>query len=213
MSKRPPGHRLIAHDRRLGVRLVGGADEAGRGCLAGPIVAAAVCLDVTRLSTRRLAELDDSKRLPAEVRERLAREVMDAAVQVVVVAISSAEIDRRGLHRCNLDALARALEALEPEPELCLTDGFELPLCSRSPRRLIGGDGRSAAVAAAAVIAKTTRDRFMHAQAPHYPEYGFERHVGYLTPEHGDAVRRHGVTPLHRRSFNAAAYAELGLGG
>ena len=213
MPKRRPGHRLIAHDRRLGARFVAGADEAGRGCLAGPLVAAAVCLDVERLNRRRLAELDDSKRLRPELREELYSAVLDNAVQVVVIAVSSEEIDRRGLHNCNLDGLARALEALDPEPEVCLADGFSLPRCRRAAVRLVGGDGLSAAVAAASVIAKVTRDRFMQAQAAHYPEYGFERHLGYITPEHSALVRRLGVTPLHRRSFNAAAYAELGLGG
>jgi len=203
----------MAHDRRLGARYVAGADEAGRGCLAGPLVTAAVCLDVERLDRRRLADLDDSKRLRPEQREELYTAVIDNALQVVVIAVSSEEIDRRGLHRCNLDGLARALEALDqPEPEICLADGFALPRCRRAARRLVGGDGLSAAVAAASVIAKVTRDRFMQAQAAHYPEYGFDRHLGYITPEHSALVRQLGVTPLHRRSFNARAYAELGLG-
>jgi ribonuclease HII len=188
---------------------VGGADEAGRGCLAGPLVAAAVCLDLERLDVRRLSGLDDSKRVAPPDRDRLAAAICQTAAAVSVIIVPADQIDRRGLHRSNLHALARALETLEPVPEVALTDGFSLPACGLEHRRVIGGDHTSAAIAAASIIAKTTRDRFMHAEAERYPDYGFEHHVGYITPDHSDAVRRHGVTPLHRRSFQAMAYVGL----
>jgi ribonuclease HII len=210
-----PGRRLLAHDRELGVRFVAGADEAGRGSLAGPLVAAGVCLDMQRLRGRRCAALgllDDSKRHTAERRDALFAAVMESATQVAVIVIPATEIDRRGLHRSNLSALGRALCALDhPEPDVCMTDGFSVPGCPRPHRAVVGGDGRSAAIAAASIVAKVTRDRFMHRIAPDYPEFSFDRHVGYITAEHTRAVREHGPTPLHRRSFEAIAYAQLDL--
>jgi ribonuclease HII len=209
-----PGRRLLAHDRELGVRFVAGADEAGRGCLAGPLVAAAVCLDLDHLRGRRCAALgllDDSKRHTPARRDALFQAVIDAAAQVAVCVIPASEIDRRGLHRSNLAALGRVLCALDPEPDLCMTDGFAVPGCARPHRAVVGGDGRSAAIAAASIVAKVTRDRFMHRIAPSYPEFRFDRHVGYITAEHTRAVREHGPTPLHRRSFEAIAYAQLDL--
>jgi ribonuclease HII len=209
-----PGRRLLAHDRDLGVRFVAGADEAGRGCLAGPLVAAAVCFDIDRLRGRRCAALgllDDSKRHTPARRDELFQAVIDSAAQVAVCVVPAAEIDRRGLHRSNLWALGRALCSLDPEPDVCMTDGFSVPGCARRHRAVVGGDGRSAAIAAASIVAKVTRDRFMHRIAPDYPEFRFDRHVGYITAEHTRAVREHGPTPLHRRSFEAIAYAQLDL--
>ncbi len=210
-----PGRRLLAHDRGLGARLVAGADEAGRGSLAGPLVAAAVCLDLDQLRGARCAPLgllDDSKRHTEVRREELFEAVIACAAQVAVCVVPASEIDRRGLHRSNLHALGRALCALDPEPDVCLTDGFPVPGCARSHRAVVGGDGRSAAIAAASIVAKVTRDRFMRRIAPRYPGFGFEQHVGYITPEHTRAVRALGPTPLHRRSFEAIAYAQLDLG-
>jgi ribonuclease HII len=209
-----PGRRLLAHDRDLGVRFVAGADEAGRGCLAGPLVAAAVCFDIDRLRGRRCAALgllDDSKRHTPARRDELFQAVMESAAQVAVCVVPAPEIDRRGLHRSNLWALGRALCSLDPEPDVCMTDGFSVPGCARRHRAVVGGDGRSAAIAAASIVAKVTRDRFMHRIASEYPEFRFDRHVGYITAEHTRAVREHGPTPLHRRSFEAIAYAQLDL--
>jgi ribonuclease HII len=207
---RRPAVRLFAHDRGYGERRVAGADEAGRGCLAGPLVAAAVCLDVHGLSPagrRALGDLDDSKRLALEVRERLADAIWRYADQVVVVSASSATIDRDGLHRTNLRLLARALAALSPCPAVCLVDGFRLGPQAPPHERVVGGDARSASIAAASVIAKTTRDRLMAGPAARaYPGFGFERHVGYATPEHHAALRADGLSPLHRRSFQSVAY-------
>ena len=132
-----PGRRLLAYDRELGVRFVAGADEAGRGSLAGPLVAAAVCLDLDRLRGRRCAALgllDDSKRHTPAKRDELYQAVIEAATQVSVCVIPAPEIDRRGLHRSNLSALGRVLCALDPEPDVCMTDGFSVPGCPRRHR-------------------------------------------------------------------------------
>ena len=214
-ARRRAAPRLFAHDRSLGARRVAGADEAGRGCLAGPLVAAAVCLDLEALShagRRALADLDDSKRLTPEVRERLAGVLWAHAAQVVVVSASAATVDRDGLHRTNLRLLARALAGLHPVPAVCLVDGFRLGPAAPPHRAVVDGDARSAAVAAASVIAKTTRDRLMRGPAAStYPGFGFDTHVGYATPEHHAALRATGLSPLHRRSFQSIAYPALGL--
>ena len=193
---------------------VAGADEAGRGCLAGPLVAAAVCLDYAVLGEadyEALAGLDDSKRLSAARREALYTEILARARQVVVVGFSSGTIDREGLHRCNLAALAAALEKLDPAPATALVDGFALPACRRPHRAVVGGDRRSAAIGAASIVAKVTRDRVMHALHLAYPEYGFDHHVGYATAAHQAAIVAHGVCALHRMSFDSVAYQQLGL--
>jgi ribonuclease HII len=203
---------LFAHDRALGARRVAGVDEAGRGCLAGPLVVAAVCLDLGALTAsgrRALGDLDDSKRLRPDVRARMADAVMRHAEQVVVLCASPATIDRDGLHRTNLRLLAGALAAITPCAEVSLVDGFRLGDAAPEHRQVIGGDHLSASIAAASVIAKTARDRLMAGPvARAYPAFGFSSHVGYATPDHRDALQLEGLTPLHRRSFQSAAYPE-----
>ncbi|HET6474912.1 MAG TPA: ribonuclease HII [Thermoleophilia bacterium] len=194
---------------------VAGADEAGRGCLAGPLVAASVCLDYAVLDEADFAALgglDDSKRLTASRREILYAEIVRRARQVVVVQCSPGTIDRDGLHRCNLGSLARALERLEPAPDVALVDGFSLRGCAREHRAVVGGDRLSAAIAAASIVAKVTRDRLMRTLHESYPAYGFDRHVGYATAAHRAAITEHGVCDLHRLSFGSVAYRQLGLG-
>jgi ribonuclease HII len=207
--------RLFAFDRGLGSRLVAGADEAGRGCLAGPLVAAAVLFDYETLShadRRSLAGLHDSKQMSAEKRAELFPCVLRAAARVSVVIRCARGIDDRGLHVTNLEALASSLERLRPEAEAtCLVDGFSLRNCAVPHRAVIEGDGTSAAIAASSVIAKVTRDRYMHGAACDHPGWGFEEHVGYSTPEHREAIERIGISPLHRRSFQSVAYAQLEL--
>jgi ribonuclease HII len=210
---RRPAVRLFAHDRAFGARRVAGADEAGRGCLAGPLVVAAVCLDLERLTPRgrrSLSDLDDSKRLAPDVRARVAAAILRHADQVVVLVASPATIDRDGLHRTNLRLLARALAAIQPCPSVCLVDGFRLGPQAPAHRAVIGGDHRSASIAAASVIAKTTRDRLMAGPvAAAYPGFGFDQHVGYATPEHHAALRLAGLSPVHRRSFQSLAYPQF----
>jgi len=209
--------RLFAFDRGLGSRFVAGADEAGRGCLAGPLVAAAVLIDYEALShsdRRALAGLHDSKQMTAEKRAELFPAVLRAAERVSVVVRSARGIDARGLHVTNIEALSVALERLCPAGDVtCLVDGFGLRDCTVSHRAVIEGDGTSAAVAAASVIAKVTRDRYMHGAGAEHPGWGFEEHVGYSTPEHREAIERIGISPLHRRSFQSVAYSQLELAG
>jgi ribonuclease HII len=197
-------------------RFVAGADEAGRGCLAGPLVAAAVLIDYERLSRadrRALGGLHDSKQMTEERRREMFPAVLRAAERVSVVVRSAAGIDRRGLHVTNIEALSRALERLAPsESAICLVDGFRLPRCAIPHRPVVQGDGTSAAIAAASVVAKVTRDRYMRAVASLHPGWGFEEHVGYSTPEHRQAIEEMGISPLHRRSFQSVAYAQLELG-
>jgi ribonuclease HII len=138
-------------------------------------------------------------------------EILRRARQVAVVSCSPATIDGRGLHRCNLDGLGAALDALRPRPALCLVDGFRLPGYAGDHRAVVGGDGRSAAIAAASVVAKVTRDRLMLSLHDRHPEYGFDRHVGYATTAHRRAIEAHGVCELHRRSFASIAYRQLDL--
>jgi len=208
--------RLFAFDRGLQSRLVAGADEAGRGCLAGPLVAAAVLIDYERISVsdrRALSGLHDSKQMTEERRLEMYPCVLRAAERVSVVVRSAAGIDRRGLHVTNIEALALALERLAPgEEAISLVDGFRLPRCSVAHRRVVKGDATSAAIAAASVIAKVTRDRYMREVATQHPGWGFEEHVGYSTPEHRQAIEEIGISPLHRRSFQSVAYSQLELG-
>jgi ribonuclease HII len=224
VSSKPKSHRrrlarsrrLFAFDRGLRSRFVAGADEAGRGCLAGPLVAAAVLIDYERLSyadRRALAGLHDSKQMTVERRLEIYPSVLRAAERVVLVVRSAAGIDRRGLHVTNIEALSQALERLRPgEEAISLVDGFSLPRCAVPHRAVVQGDGTSAAIAAASVIAKVSRDRYMHEAANQHPGWGFEEHVGYSTPEHRQAIEEIGISPLHRRSFQSVAYAQLELG-
>lgn len=194
-----------------------GADEAGRGCLAGPLVAAAVLIDYETLShsdRRALAGLHDSKQMKPERREELFPAVLRAAARTSIVVRCVRGIDTRGLHVTNIGALSAALECLAPEEEaICLVDGFSLRDCSVPHRAVIEGDGTSAAIAAASVLAKVTRDRYMRGVADIHPGWGFDEHVGYSTPEHRRAIEQIGISPLHRRSFQSVAYSQLELTG
>lgn len=198
-----------------GVSIVGGADEAGRGALAGPLLTAAVAFDYGRWSEpdeEALAALDDSKRLDRGRREELYGEILRRALRVVCIARSPAAIDTCGLHVCNLEALAEALRRLDAGPCVLLVDGLT-PAASAPPCEVvIGGDGRSAAIAAASIVAKVTRDRVMCHLHERYPEWGFAGHVGYATESHHAAIAAHGLCVLHRRSFRSVAYRQLELG-
>jgi ribonuclease HII len=212
--RRSTGSRLFAHDRGLGYRFVAGADEAGRGCLAGPLVAAGVLFDMEALSLtdrRGLSALNDSKQHTAEMREELYPRIMRVAVRVVVTSRCVRGIDSRGLHVTNLAALSDCLRRVAVPGALCLSDGFPVPPTGFDQRPVIGGDRTSAAIAAASVIAKVSRDRFMHRAAERYPHWEFEAHVGYSTPEHRAAIELHGISPLHRLSFQSVAYSQLAL--
>jgi ribonuclease HII len=206
---RRTGAKLLKFDRKLGARLVAGADEAGRGPLAGPLVVAGVLLDYECLRDHRvrpLAFLNDSKQCTPAQREELFRAVVGCAEKVVVRVIPPGEIDRNGLHRSNLAGLRAMLDALSPPAEACLVDGFRLGPSAPPHRAVVDGDEKSAAIAAASIIAKVVRDRYMHRVDALYPAYGFRSHVGYITPEHSAVVRRRGPSEIHRRSFQALCY-------
>ena len=209
---RRPGRKLLAFDRRLGVRFVAGADEAGRGSLAGPLVTAGVLLDYERLrdhAVRPLALLNDSKQVDPALREELFRAVTCCARRIAVRIIPSGAIDRDGLHRSNLRGLREALAALSPPAEACLVDGFRLGPLAPEHQAVVDGDTKSAAIAAASIVAKVVRDRTMRRLDAVYPGYDFASHVGYITPGHSAIVRRLGPSAIHRRSFDARCYAEL----
>ena len=206
---RSAGQRLLGFDRRLGVRFVAGADEAGRGSLAGPLVVAGVLFDYEFLRgarVRPLATLNDSKQVSPQEREVLFGVVAASASAISVRIVSSSEIDRSGLHRSNLAGLRAVLGDLYPPAEACLVDGFRLGPAAPPHRVIVDGDARSAAIAAASIVAKVLRDRVMRRLDALYPRYGFVSHVGYITPAHSRAVRAYGPSELHRRSFQAACY-------
>ena len=206
------GQKLLRFDRRLGVRYVAGADEAGRGSLAGPLVVAGVLLDYDCLRHHRvrpLAALNDSKQVSPDEREELFVAVVGCAAQISVRVVPPVEIDRNGLHRSNLWGLRSVLADLAPRAQACLVDGFRLGPLAPPHRAVVDGDTKSAAIAAASIVAKVTRDRVMRRVDALYPRYGFRSHVGYITPGHSAAVRTHGPCDQHRMSFQALCYADL----
>ncbi len=192
-----------------------GADEAGRGCLAGPLVAAAVLFDYERLGLREvraLSGLNDSKQHTEEGREALYPIVLRCAARVSVISRCVRGIDERGLHNTNLAALSAALSRVAVPGTVCLSDGFPVPATGHEQQAVVSGDARSAAIAAASIVAKVTRDRYMRRADLLHPGWQFAAHVGYATPEHRDAILARGVSPLHRLSFQSLAYQQLGLG-
>jgi ribonuclease HII len=179
-------------------------------------VAAAVLFDLDALSLsvrRTLARLNDSKQHTAEAREMLYPLVLRAATRSVVVSRCVRGIDERGLHVTNLDALRSALLGVARDGTVCLVDGFRVPEFGFEQRAVVDGDCRSAAIAAASVLAKVTRDRYMRRVARRHPGWEFESNVGYSTPEHRAAIRANGVSPIHRMSFQSIAYQQLALEG
>jgi ribonuclease HII len=210
------GRRLFAFDRGFEVRFVAGADEAGRGCLAGPLVAAGVLFDLERIGPREvraLSGLNDSKQQTPEERAELFPVILRVAAKVAIVSRCAPGIDTRGLHVTNLAALRDALARVACDGCLCLSDGFPVARLGFDQQAVIGGDAKSAAIAAASVIAKETRDRYMRRADSAHPGWEFAQHVGYSTPEHRDAIERLGVSPLHRLSFQSAAYQQLAFDG
>jgi len=194
---------------------VAGADEAGRGCLAGPLVAAAVLFDLERMGsaqTRALGALNDSKQQSPEGRAELYPVILAIATKVAIVSRCAPGIDDRGLHKTNLAALRDALRQVARDGCICLSDGFPVAELGHRQQAVIGGDAKSAAIAAASVLAKETRDRYMRRADATHPGWEFAQHVGYSTPEHREAIERLGVSPLHRLSFQSTAYQQLALG-
>jgi len=185
--------------RRRGFSAVAGADEAGRGACAGPLVAAACVLPPGRRG--RVPGLADSKLLTAAARERVYREVVDRAVAWSVVVMPVEDLDARGMHVTNIEALRRAVWNLDPQPDYVLTDGFPVSGLARPGLAVWKGDRVAACVAAASVLAKVTRDRIMTELHEKWPEYDFAGHKGYITDVHSAALERHGPCPEHRMRF------------
>ena len=189
--------------------LVAGVDEAGRGPLAGPVVAAAVLLPLGVV----IDGINDSKLLNLERREALAPVIRSVAVAIGVGEASVEEIDRLNIAVAGRLSMKRAVEALGLVPDYLLIDGFPVPELAFAQEALIKGDRRSASIMAAGIIAKTTRDAYMRLQAMVYPGYGFDIHYGYSTPAHAAALTELGPCPLHRRSFSPVAVAEALMRG
>jgi len=192
-------------DRLLsqGFQAIAGVDEAGVGPLAGPVVASAVILS----AGYRLRELDDSKRLSEERRNLLAAHIRDDAVAWSIGVVEVAEIDRLNIYHASLEAMRRAVEALAVRPDYLLVDARTVPGCNLPQEGIVGGDGLSASIAAASILAKTTRDALMVQLDRLYPGYGLATHKGYPTATHLRAIRERGVLPIHRRSFTPVRQA------
>jgi ribonuclease HII len=195
---RVPATRTLENSlRRVGFVHVAGVDEVGRGCLAGPVVAAAVLLH----PDRHIPGVCDSKLVRSVTRERLYEQIVRGAVAWAVAAADPAEIDRINIHQASLRAMQRAVLSLVPLPDIVLVDAFRVPELPMAQRGVLHGDRRCSAIAAASIVAKVTRDRQMLELHGRDPRYGFDRHKGYATADHLEAVARFGYSDVHRRSF------------
>lgn len=181
--------------------LVCGVDEAGRGPLAGPVVAAAVILD----PARPISGLNDSKKLSEKKRHLLAGEIREKALAWAVAEASVEEIDRLNILQASMLAMQRAVAGLAVVPEKALIDGNRCPRLPMPAEAVVQGDGKIASIAAASILAKTVRDAGMQVLHERYPEYGFDRHMGYPTAAHFAALAAHGASPVHRKSFGPVA--------
>jgi ribonuclease HII len=200
MTRVPATRALENALRRVGFCLIAGTDVVGRGCLAGPVTAGVVILD----PDRHIPGLADSKVVPAEERDELYERITRRAVAWSVASSDPRTIDRLNIHRASLDAMRRAVLALSPLPDLVLVDAFRIPDIPMAQRGVRHGDRRCAAIAAASIVAKVTRDREMLALHRQDPRFGFDRHKGYATADHLAAVAQFGYSEAHRRSFRPA---------
>ena len=189
---------LIEDELRAAGRTVAGVDEAGRGCLAGPVAAGAVILD----PGRPVRGLRDSKKLTEKRREELFAEIREKSAAWSVAMTGPGEIDRTNILRAALRAMEKAVAGLSVEPDFVLVDGNARISIAVEQKTVVGGDDRCASVAAASIVAKVTRDRLMKELETEYPGYGFSRHKGYPSKEHRESLRRLGPCPIHRKSFN-----------
>ncbi len=187
--------------RRMGFNHVAGVDEVGRGCLAGPVIAAAVVLDPECYIPR----ICDSKTVTAPERVRLYERITRSAIAWGVAGADPREIDTINIHKASLEAMHRAVLLLVPLPDFVLVDAFRIPNLPMAQRPIVHGDTRCTAIAAASIVAKVTRDRMMVELHARDPRYGFDRHKGYATRDHLSAVSRFGYSPAHRRSFRPAS--------
>lgn len=192
--------RMTIHEKHLqtqGYRLIAGMDEVGRGPLAGPVVAAAVILP----HDFYLPGLNDSKKVPPAMRESFYEVITSQAVAYSVAFAGSELIDEINIYRATQKVMRECIDKLSIKPSICLVDGRKMTELGVEQLALVGGDGLSISIAAASIVAKVTRDRWMSEAAREYPEYGFEQHAGYGTPDHLKAIAEYGPSPLHRKSF------------
>ena len=185
----------------MGFNFVAGVDEVGRGCLAGPVVAGAVVLDPNRYIPR----ICDSKTVTALEREKLFKAITRAAIAWGVAACDPLEIDDVNIHQASLRAMRKAVMSLIPLPDIVLVDAFRIPQLPMAQRPVIHGDASCTAIAAASIVAKVTRDRAMVELHATDPRYGFDRHKGYATRDHLEAVGKFGYSPAHRKSFRPSS--------
>jgi len=200
LKKRSNTKALLAHEKSLnnsGYRLIAGVDEAGRGPLAGPVVAAAVILKTFRFNER----VDDSKKLSANKREKAFSEIIKKSIFGIGI-VDERTIDRINIYQATKKAMHEALSKLGTTPDYVIVDG-KMKLTTKCPIRCIPkGDSKSLSIAAASIIAKVTRDRIMHEYDDIYPQYGFSRHKGYGTKAHMAALRKYGPSQIHRKTFH-----------
>ncbi len=200
--KKPIKSASLAIERRLwkdGFKSIAGVDEVGRGCLAGPVVAAAVILPIAR----GFRGITDSKLLSADEREAAMKVIFKKSVAVSVGICTQEEIDKVNILNASLEAMKRAVESLQTAADFLLIDGNKAYPCPPIPHyTLIKGDSRSLSIACASIIAKVTRDRIMGLMSRQFPDYGFQSNKGYPTPDHYRALKKKGPTPIHRKSFN-----------
>ncbi len=200
--------RLLCRERELwdaGIGRIAGVDEAGMGPLAGPVVAAAVIFP----PGAGLRGVHDSKRLTAVQRRRLAGEIRASALAYAVMRVDVSEIDSLNIYHAGLEAMRRAVEGLGLPPEYVLVDGRRIPGLHADQEVVIGGDAKCHAIAAASILAKTSRDELMESYDARYPGYDFASHKGYATSAHRAAIRRLGPSPIHRRSFTLLPHPRL----
>ena len=183
--------------RGEGIKYIAGVDEAGRGPLAGPVFAAAVILKENEIITG----LNDSKKLSEKRREELFDVICEKAVAYAVCAVSEKRIDEINILNATMEAMAGAVGKIEPTPEYVLIDGNKCPPIDIPCDAVVKGDSKSASIAAASILAKVSRDRYITEIASKYPEYGFEKHKGYGTKAHNEAILEHGPCEIHRRTF------------
>lgn len=188
-----------------GFNLIAGVDEVGRGALAGPVLAAAVILDLNNIPKG----LNDSKRLSQKQREKLAVEIKASALAVSIAEVSPEEIDKINIHQASLKAMTKAITNLKLPPNYLLIDGFALSKLKIKQQAIIKGDSLSVSIAAASIVAKVARDKLMYNYALYWPNYAFEKHVGYATVLHLDSLRKYGPCDIHRRSFRGVETLDL----
>lgn len=182
-------------------KILAGVDEVGRGPLAGPIVAAAVILRLDADNNELILNINDSKKVSPHNREKLSEIILERALAVSISVLDNKEIDRKGIGWCNNEVLKNSSEGLKMEPDIVLSDGYSIKGIKYENRYVVKGDSKSASIACASIVAKVYRDNLMKEYAIKYPQYGFEKHVGYGTSEHIKAIEEFGICDIHRRSF------------